>query len=422
MLNGSGLASGLVQAPDAGPREVRQLFGMLIAINLALAVAQVVLAPWAAAYYRHPEIAAILRVQALLYLTTPFIAIAYAQLNRAMDFRHQARANIAASMASASTALGGALAGWGVWTLVAAPLVLFTVRAAVLTRGAGTLVRPSFDFRGAGRLARYGGVMAAGQVFWFLQSQTDVFVAGRSFSAHHLGIYTTSLFLAQIFVAKFVPPLNEVAFSAYARLRHDRRAVGGAFVRSVELVMVLALPLYVGLATTAGPLVLTVLGPKWAEAIPVVRLLALAMPAMTLLVLYGPACDAQGKPGIGVGNGAIGAAILAIAFLVGVGWGPVGLAYAWIAAYPLYLIAASARALPVIGVRVGDLARVIAPPAVAALAMAAVVTAIDQALPPLPPLPRLAILVAGGGASYLGWLATLARPTLSAVASAVRAR
>ena len=74
--------------------------------------------------------------------------------------------------------------------------------------------------------------MAAGQLFWFLQSQADVFIAGRQFSAHDLGIYTTSLFLTQIFVSKFVPPLNEVAFSAYARIQHDRDAAG-ARVRAV---------------------------------------------------------------------------------------------------------------------------------------------------------------------------------------------
>ena len=40
MLNGYGLASGLVQRPTISHREVRQLFGMLIALNLTLALAQ----------------------------------------------------------------------------------------------------------------------------------------------------------------------------------------------------------------------------------------------------------------------------------------------------------------------------------------------------------------------------------------------
>ena len=422
MLNGYGLASGLIQRDDVTPRQTRQLFGMLIALNGLLAILQIAIAPLAAAYYRQPEIAELLRVQALIYLITPFAALPYALLSRAMEFRRQATANIAASFAGAAAALGGALAGLGVWTLVWAPIALYAVRAAMLTWGARSLMWPSFDFRGAGHLARYGGVMAAGQFFWFLQSQADVFIGGRWFSAHQLGIYTTALFLAQIFVSKFVPPLNEVAFSAYARIQHDEGAVARAFVRSVRVIMLIALPFYLGLAATAEPLVLTALDSKWAEVAPVVRLIALAMPFMTLQVLYSPACDARGQPGIGARNGAFGALVLAAACLVGVRWGPVGLAWSWLAAYPVYLAVSTWRSLPVIGARVRDLADAIAPAACAAIGMAVVVTLADRSLPPLAPPARLAVLVGIGVATYGAWLALFARGTVRELIAVVRKR
>ncbi len=266
MLNGYGLASGLIQQRVVTPLAIRQLFGMLLLLNAGLATLQcLILAPAAAAYYRQPVVADMLRVQALLYLTTPFIALPYALLSRAMDFRMQARANIVASVAAAGAALAGALAGLGVWTLVLAPIVLFTVRAIGMTIAARSLVWPSFDFRGAGTLARYGGVMAIGQLFWFAQSQADVFIAGRNFTPYSLGLYTEALFLTQIFVSKIVPPLNEVAFSAYARIQHDRAAVAVAFTRSVRIIMLAALPFYFGLAVVAEPLVVTVMGDKMAR-------------------------------------------------------------------------------------------------------------------------------------------------------------
>lgn len=422
MLNGYGLASGLIQQPEVTRQQIRQLFGMLILLNLALAAVQFLAAPLVAAYYRQDMVAHMLRVQALLYLPTPFIALSYALLSREMDFAKQARANIIASVASAAAALGGALYGLGVWTLVLAPLVLFTVRAIGMTIGTRSLVWPSFDFRGAGTLARYGGIMAVGQFFWFAQSQCDVFIAGRHFSAHALGIYTESLFLTQIFVSKFVPPLNEVAFSAYARLQHDETAIARAFVRATRIIMVAALPFYLGLAVTAEPLVLTMLGPKWVESVPVVHLLAFAMPFMTLLVLFTPACDARGKPGVGVRNGAVGALILAIAFAISVRWGPTGLAIGWIAAYPLYLAYAAWRALPVIGATVRDLADAIAAPLLASVAMAAIVALVDDLLPPLAPPLRLAILASVGVATYGAWLSLFARQTVRDLIALIRMR
>lgn len=421
MLDGYGLASALIRQPDVSERDVRQLFGLLLLLNGGLAVVQVIIAPVLAAYYRQPIVADMLRVQSLLYLTTPFIALPSALLSRQLDFSRQAKVNVTASLMSASTALIGALSGWGVWTLVAAPGALYLTRAVGLTWSARALVRPLFRFGGAGQLMRFGGLMALGQLFWFLQSQSDVFIAGRSLSPHLLGIYTTSLFLAQIFVSKFLPPLNEVAFSAYARIQHDLTARATAFLKAVQLVMLAALPFYAGLAATAEPLVHAVLGEKWAEVVPVVQLLAFAMPFMTMQVLYSPACDAIGRPGVGVVNGAIGAALLTIGFLIGVRGGVTGLATAWVVAYPLYLVISSRRALPVIGVSWQAVVQAAAPAMSGAGAMAALVVGVDHLLPPLGPVPRLAVLVALGAISYVGLLLLFARDTVREVVRLVRA-
>lgn len=422
MLNGYGLASALIQREEAGRHAQRQLFGMLILLNLTLGAIQFAAAPAAAAYYRQPQVADLLRVQALLYIATPFIALPQALLSREMDFRKQAMVNFVSALAGAIVALAGALGGMGVWTLVAAPIALFGTRAIGMTIAARSLLWPSFDFRGAGDIARYGGVMATGQIFWFAQSQADVFIAGRLFDPHTLGIYTTSLFLTQIFVSKFVPPLNEVAFSAYARLKDDRAAVGAAFTKSARLVMLVAMPFYLGMAATADPLVTVALGPKWLEAVPVVHWLALAMPMMTLQVLFAPTSDACGRPGISAQNSATGALCLPIAFLVGVHWGVMGLVAAWFAAYPVYLAISTWRTLPVIGVKLGTLVEAIAPPVLAAAAMALFVTGLDTLLPPLPALLRLVLLVGAGGLAYGSLLFLFARQMLVESINLVRNR
>ncbi|MCW3848526.1 lipopolysaccharide biosynthesis protein [Sphingomonas sp. LB-2] len=422
MLNGYGLASALVRRGDADRHAQRQLFGMLILLNGALALAQFLAAPLAAAYYRQPIVTQLLHVQALLYLATPFIALPYALLARAMDFRKQAQVNLFSALAGAFTALAGALSGLGVWTLVLAPLALFFTRAIGMTIAARSLMWPSFDFRGAGDIARYGGVMAAGQIFWFLQSQADVFIAGRMFSPHELGIYTTSLFLTQIFVSKFVPPLNEVAFSAYARMQHEAGAIAAAFVRSARIILVVGLPFYLGLAATARPLVAVVLGPQWHEAADIVHWLALAMPMMTLQILFAPATDAIGRPDIGARNGLTGAVLLPVTFLVGVHWGVMGIVAAWFVAYPFYLGISAWRTLPVIGVRTRDLVDAITPPALAAVAMALIVSLLDDGLPPMAPLSHLAFLACTGVAAYGAWLAVFAKGTIEEVIDMVRKR
>src|SRR5690606_5594063 len=154
-LNGYGFASALVQDREIDSRKVRQAFGMMLLVNGGIALIQLGLAPVAADYYRQPVVADLLRVQALIFLTTPFIALPEALLIRELDFKRPAVANLIATSVSAVVALVCALAGMGVWTLIWAPLALFTVRAAVLVIASRFFILPSFQFAGAGRIFNF---------------------------------------------------------------------------------------------------------------------------------------------------------------------------------------------------------------------------------------------------------------------------
>ena len=101
LMNGYSFTGALVQAGEIDSRRVSQVFGMLILMNFGLAAAQFLLAPSAAAYFRQPIVADMLRVQSLLHLFTPFIMMPQALLSRRIDFRTQARANLIASLLAA---------------------------------------------------------------------------------------------------------------------------------------------------------------------------------------------------------------------------------------------------------------------------------------------------------------------------------
>jgi O-antigen/teichoic acid export membrane protein len=229
------------------------------------------------------------------------------------------------------------------------------------------------------------------------------------------------LFLTQILAGKFVPPINEVSFAAYSRLG-SREEVAAAWLKAVRLVLLLALPFYLGLAAAAEPVVLTVLGEKWRSTVPLVRILALAMPFMTLQILFAPATNALGRPGLALRVSMAGAAIMPLSFLIAVPFGGIGLARAWLVGFPLLLAVTAWLSLPAIGVGVRALARAVAPPLAAGAAMAAAVSALDHFLPPLPPAPRLALLAACGIAVYSGLLLAAARPLVEDVLALARRR
>lgn len=402
MLNGQGFAGALIRAETITTAQVRQMFGLLLMMNGGIALIQFAAAPLVAAYFRYPLVGTMLRVQCLLYLANPFIVLPGALLARGMDFRRQAKVNLLAAAAGALMALGGALAGLGVWTLVAAPLVAVWTRAIGMTIAARMLVWPSFGLAGASATVLFGGAMLLSDLLWLVQTQADVTIGGRILTPRQLGVYTTALFLAQIVTSKFIPPLNEVAFTAYAKLRHDKGSAARAFERSVGIIMLVALPFYFGLAVTAPEFVVTMLGPKWRDAIPVVSILAFAMPFLTLQILFTPATTALGQTRVQIWSAAAGAVLMPLGFLIGIRWGVMGLAWSWLVAMPLLTAYTAAIAMPVLGTTTLRLLAAIRPALLAALGMAMVVALAGRLLPVAEPALRLALLVALGGAVYAG--------------------
>jgi O-antigen/teichoic acid export membrane protein len=418
-LNGYGLVSALVQSETLDSHKLRQAFGIMLLLNGGLALAQLMIAPWAADYYDQPMVADLLRVQALLYLSTPFISIPEALMGRALDFKRPALVNLIAAAASAAVALTGALSGWGVWTLVFAPMAGFWVKAVGYIIATGFRPIPSFDFRGTGAMVAYGASLLGGQLFWIIQSQADIFIGGRALNPHQLGLYAEALFLTQIFVSKFIPPLNDVAFPAYARMQKDPARIAWSFCKAVRLLLLISCPVYLGMAVTAEPLVETLFGAKWLEMAPFVSVLALAMPFMTLQVMFAPVSNALGRPGITARIAAVGAVLMPIAFLLGIRFGAIGLAWAWLGAFPLLTAVTARLAGGAMGLRLMDLIRAAAPGLGCSIMMAGIVLIVDSLLPALPALARLCVLVPSGALAFLAVLMLCARGTLMELVSLV---
>lgn len=427
-LNGYGFASALIQSKEVSKQAIRQALGLAMLLNGGIAALQFAIAPHVAAYYGKPEVAQLLHVLAAVYLFTPFIIVPEVILSRSLEFRKQAIVNISAAMVGAVASLGFALAGCGVWTLVYAPLCLIATRAIGLTIAAGVYVWPSFNFRGAGTIIKFGLAMMGSHLFWVMQSQSDIFIAGRRFEAHDVGLYAEALFLTQLVMAKFVPSLNQVAFPAYARMQDDRAAVRWSFLAAIQLIMLVTAPIYIGIAASSGPLIEVLFGSKWLGMAPLVQILGLAMPMMTVQILFAPVSNALGRPDLSMKTSACGAILFTLAFFIGSRFGIHGMTIAWLVAAPLLLLATTLVAGPVSGTSVSDIIAATLPGFASALVMGLAVTGVDQLLAAQglaaswPAALRLALLVTTGAATYAALSWWTQRPALLRAINLLRKR
>lgn len=397
-LNGQSFATSIVQTDRLDKRRVAQVFGMLLLANVLLATIQFLFAPAAAGYFDEPIVADLLRVQAAIFLTIPFIALPSEWLARKLEFRKQGQVNMGSALVGAATALFLAWLGWGVWALIYAGLAIFVSRAFGLMLAAGLWVRPVFDPRGAWDLVTFGGTLTLCQLFWIIQSQSDVVIAGRLLETHDLGLYTQALFLALIVTGRFIPPINEVALAAYSELHRANKPLGPYFLKTARLVMMVSAPIYIGLSLTADNAIRILMGDKWLELIPILAGLTLAMPAFALHLICSPVTNAMGRPKVYLFTSIAGALIFPAMFLWGAENGAMGLVHAWWIAAPLLCAVTLTVTLPRIAVTPLSLINALTPIALACAAMAGVVLAAQQLVPVESPLLAL-VKNAGLGAS-----------------------
>jgi len=162
------------------------------------------------------------------------------------------------------------------------------------------------------------------------------------------------------------------------------------------------------------------MGPKWSEAAPLVAILALAMPVMTLHILFAPALNALGLPGVVVRNSIFGAILMPSVYLFAVQYGADGLAWGWLVAFPILLAFTVYQARPHIGFSLSGLVASVLPGLAAAGTMAALVWAVDTMFlvpiwPDVPAFFHLAVLAATGGLAYTAMLWFGARATFMEV-------
>jgi lipopolysaccharide exporter len=281
-----------MQRAELAEKDIRFALGVSwLAGGLACAVVWLV-APAVARYFRHPEVQTVAQGLALLLLVQALAAVPMALLRRQMRF------GVLAVLETASYGLGyGALGvfmawqGFGVWSLVAA---LFGQQGVLLLAGwwlAKVPLRPSLqgDRR---KLMSYGARHTLISFLEFLAANIDTSLIGRFLGDTALGLYNRAFMLTNQPVERVAGVLSRVLFPLFATIQTNRAQVGSVYLLGVCVIGVVGGSVSLALCGAAGPAVAVLLGPNWVDAVPVVRVLALAIPLMFMSQVAGVMCDA----------------------------------------------------------------------------------------------------------------------------------
>jgi O-antigen/teichoic acid export membrane protein len=422
LLNEMGLGAALVQTRELTERMLRQVFGAVLVLNAALFLLLVLGAPLIAMFFDEPRLKTYVPVLAFQFPLFALFVVPDALLAREMDFRRKSIIELFATVLSALATLTGAILGFGVWALIVGALVFPLVRVIGLNRIVSYPRRPLFDFRGFSSLARFGGMVSAERVLWYLYSRADVFIIGKLLGAQALGFYSVAMHLASLPMEKVAGIMHQVGFPAFSRIQGNKDLARSYTLKVTRIVGNLALPLFLGMSAVAPEFVAVVLGDSWSAAVVPLQLLALIAPLRVLNVALAPAVQGFGRPDISVKALALACVVMPAAFLIGSRWGLVGVSIGWFVGYALWFSYTLPWGLALIDLPSLRLIRQLALPAALAVAMLLLVQGMRLGMSGLhvvPPL-LLGVLVAAGATSYIGGVLALNRAALRELWGIVR--
>jgi O-antigen/teichoic acid export membrane protein len=359
---------------------------------------------------------------ALVLLFRGLRVVPAAILERELRFRSKITADLAASLGQICVFLGLAFAGAGVWSLVVGYVVAAGIEAALYW----VVVpwRPSI--RDASRrtlleLLRYGRFVGAANVLVVLTNTIDNVVVSRVLGPASVGLYGMAFRLAEFPNSVIGHIVGRTMFSVYSWVQHDLVLFRHAYVRNLQRVALVSLPVSVGLVIAAEPIVSVLLGDKWLPAVPALRVLAI----YTLIKPFGgvsaEALKGIGKPQWNLALGIIFMVLVVPALIVLTRrFGITGAAVSMLIAESVTVLIALAVSTRIVRLEARDLARHLAPSALCCGLLAAALGALLIPSHSMAPAVSLALLVSVGVVVYVSAVALFARGVVGPMLRSLR--
>lgn len=333
-----GLSAAAIQRTNVTDEQFSTLFWINMFVGMLLGLLAVAGAPAIAAFYHEPRLFGVTVVLALGFLFNAAGVQHSALLQRQMRFTALAIINTVGLIVGTAIAIGGAKAGYGYWALVAMTVTVPLI--STIGFWLSTAWVPGMPHRQAGirSMIHFGGTVTLNGLVSYVASNFEKVLLGRFWGVDALGIYGRAYQLINIPTDNLNSAAGEVAFSALSRLKDDPGRLKSYFLKGYSVVLAMTLPITVACALFADDMILVLLGPKWAAAAAIFRLLA---PTILVFAIINPLfwllCS-LGLVGRSLKMGLVIAPVMILSYVLALPYGPRGVAFAYSAVMMVWVI------------------------------------------------------------------------------------
>lgn len=272
----SGFSQTLLRKESPTNDDYKSIFTFNIAVSAVLYLLFVVLSPLLAQYY---NLQIITRIAPVLFLLLPLNALGIIQntkLSREFRFGVLSRINFIAAAVAGVTAIAIALAGGGVWALVAQRVSVVAVKSLLLWWRGGWRGEGSFNGEAWREMAPFSFRLMSTDIVAALYNNVAQLFIGKMYSADTLGYFNQAQKIKDLPVQSAVLSVQTVTYPALAKIKEDGDKFAESFRKMLMINAFVMTPLAVGMSAVAKPMFEVLLGERWLPTVPYFEVIALA--------------------------------------------------------------------------------------------------------------------------------------------------
>jgi polysaccharide transporter, PST family len=325
----NGFTETIIQFEEIDHQTASNLFWINSGAGLILAIAFAATGSLLVRFYGNPLVAKVAAGLSIGIFIAAVSVIHLALVKRAMYFAETSANDVFGRVVCAIVSVLLALRGWGYWALVAgivASQLSVTVGAFWLCNWVPSLPRRTGK---TGAMVRFAAKVYGQFSVAYATLNVDNLLVGWRFNAVALGFYKKAFDLFALSASQLTAPLNNVALAALSRLNQDHVRFRRYLANSLGMVAFAGMAMSADLTLVGQDVVRLVLGPKWAEAGRIFELFGPGIGVMLLSFTVGWIHLSIGKPERWLRWTAFQLAATFSLFVLGLRWGPEGVAAAW---------------------------------------------------------------------------------------------
>lgn len=328
MFRDLGLGTATVQIVNLGESLRTALLWTHIGIGLALTLITAGAGPVVARFYNQPALTPLLGIMSVSFLFIGIGGLPRSLLVRELRFRELNQLESISAVTGTVAMILAAVLGAGAYAFVVFLLVWEFLCAALAWMHCSWRPRVRAQRDGLMTLIRTGLNLTQYNALNYFTQLIETVAVGQYLGAFTLGLYNRAGQMLALPMAHVAEPLSQISLTALSRLTPASPEFERQSSRSTNIIAHLTLPIAAFAVAAPIEAVQIVLGSQWTEAAPILRWLAVSTAITQITLAAQSVAVAAGQTKRLIQTAIIALPIIAIAVILGLKQGAIGVAMA----------------------------------------------------------------------------------------------